>query len=154
MDRQAIKQLVIARLSEGRMVDIVASGVSMVPMLLPGKKLRVSKCNPSELRRGDIALFDRGGDALIAHRVVANDGASVVFRGDSTLEEDGRIDYANVIGKVVGASILGRMFSICWWWGRLYGRAVLALSPMSYWINYLLARCVVILIRIKNIFRK
>lgn len=155
MDREALKQIVIKQIKSGRTVDVGASGVSMMPMFWPKMTLRVKGCEPSELKRGDIVLFDMGVDSFIAHRVVRNLDGKVTMRGDSVMREDGEIRYENIVGIVTGATILGKMTSVRWWGARWYGRWVLMTSPVSHAMNHVCAKCLTAMIRIKNkILRK
>lgn len=150
MDRETMKQLLVTQLRAGRCVDVKAKGVSMMPMLWPKMTLRVKACDPRELKRGDIALFDIGGASLIAHRVVKNDGEGVTMRGDSVMKEDGRVKYERILGIVTGASI-GRLYVSARWWGaRWYGIWTLGLSPVTHTVNNVCAKCLTGVIKIKN----
>jgi hypothetical protein len=54
-----------------------ASGVSMLPTLLPGDLLVIRRTNYDEISAGDIVLFRRD-DSLFVHRVVESDSASLM----------------------------------------------------------------------------
>jgi hypothetical protein len=76
-----------------------ASGVSMLPTLLPGDLLVIRRTNYDEISAGDIVLFRRD-DSLFVHRVVESDSASLMTRGDSMAAPDpeGAIE---LLGKVI-----------------------------------------------------
>lgn len=149
MDKDILKTILKDRLNKGVTVDAKAGGVSMIPMLLPGMLLRVEPCDVSRLEVGDIALFDRG-DMLIAHRVLDGNGRETLFRGDSVMVEDGYVENERVVGLVVGVVVGRVVFSLRWFGARLYGKSVIALSPLSYRLNNALAWIVVKILTLKK----
>lgn len=134
-----ISPLVRALLARGLSVDAEARGGSMLPMLLPGVKVRIAPCNAAEMRRGDIVVFVRG-DAYVAHRVLRNTGSSLLCHGDGVAIADGYVPYANVVGRVVKARVAKRfMLSTCNFAARSYGAAVVMCQP---WFGRIVSRCV------------
>lgn len=90
-------------LATGHEVRFRASGDSMHPVIRDGDYLHVVRCEPSELRRGEVILAktDRG---LTAHRIVRiseRDGTlRIVMRGDNALRSDAPVGPADVLGRV------------------------------------------------------
>jgi hypothetical protein len=76
-----------------------ASGVSMLPTLLPGDLLVIQRANYDAISSGDIVLYRRD-DSLFVHRVIQSDSARLTTRGDSMAASDpeGAIE---LLGKVV-----------------------------------------------------
>lgn len=92
------KSIVAQLLSEGRVIEIRASGYSMFPLLKPGDKLRVQPQKGS-FKAGDIIVFDRG-DIFVAHRLIEIQQDQVVCKGDGFVTYDNLIDLRQVVGKV------------------------------------------------------
>jgi len=53
-------------------VEVVLRGASMSPLIASGARARVVACTLGELRRFDVAVYERG-DAVVAHLVVGVD---------------------------------------------------------------------------------
>lgn len=158
MEQIKIKKVIIDMLAQGYPVTIAAGGVSMVPFLWPGTSLRVVPCSPSSLVVGDVALFDRPGDILIAHRVVGSSDEALLFRGDSCLLPDGNVIHQLIVGKVVAASWGPLSYSVDGFCARSYRWFLFHLSPLSYLFNHALAwiwaKCIRLRSRIINYLRR
>jgi len=62
-------ELKFNELQAGKIAEIAMLSGSMMPLLVPGKKIRVEPVNPIDIQIGDIVVFkDRKG--LTAHRVL------------------------------------------------------------------------------------
>jgi len=85
-----------------------ASGVSMLPTILPGDSLLIEKATLKEVATGDIVLYSRG-DSLFIHRLIQldRDGAGFVTRGDSMASPD-PAGPKDLLGKVVAIERNGR----------------------------------------------
>jgi signal peptidase I len=83
-------------------VRLQAAGWSMLPTVWPGDTLVVERVACTEVRRGEIVAFSRGG-RFVAHRVVTKNPAQTVIqtRGDALLEMDSPVSGADIVGKVV-----------------------------------------------------
>jgi len=77
-----------------------ASGVSMLPTILPGDSLLIERAALKEVIPGDIVLYSRG-DSLFIHRLIQLDreGAGFVTRGDSMAAPD-PAGPKDLLGKV------------------------------------------------------
>ena len=65
------------------------AGRSLYPLLRSGDSVRVLRCAPEELARGDVALV-RMGRQLVAHVVMENIGKGMpLFRLEDSFERDG-----------------------------------------------------------------
>jgi hypothetical protein len=81
-------------LPPGKTMWLSAAGNSLWPFVLSGDQLRVERCGPSDVARGDLAVVDSPG-TLIAHIVVEVDpvvtASSVGVRDPEGLEVLGRV---------------------------------------------------------------
>lgn len=69
----------------GRENETVLSvvGVSMRPLLLPGRDTAVLGRVRGELKPGDVALYERPGGTLVLHRVLGTEADGYVCLGDN-----------------------------------------------------------------------
>ncbi|MBV9574821.1 MAG: S24/S26 family peptidase, partial [Acidobacteriales bacterium] len=74
----------------------------MLPAIRDGEILYVEPTHPSQLRKGEIALFNQGSQYR-AHRLIAHhqDTNMYMFRGDSSAGLDGMVKPEQVLGKIV-----------------------------------------------------
>ncbi len=82
-------------------LSIRMNGNSMYPALKNSDKGNVEKCNPDELKNGDIIVF-RSNGKLIAHRLIKTDKRNNTFisRGDKNTFEDTPFTAEKLIGKI------------------------------------------------------
>ena len=94
-------RLAIDGLSSYGQLRMSASGVSMLPTILPGDSLLIERATLNEVTRGDIVLYSRG-DSLFIHRLIQLDlgVGSFVTRGDSMAAPD-PAGPKDLLGKVV-----------------------------------------------------
>lgn len=78
---------------------------SMEPAIPVGSLVYVKGTEPSQMKKGDVAVFyDGRNDVPITHRIVENrkDEAQLITKGDANKSNDiAPIPYYNIIGKVV-----------------------------------------------------
>lgn len=87
------------RLLQGKVVQFVPLGISMLPFIQGGRdKVLVRKAQ--EVKVGDIVLVPYG-DRLILHRVYAADGTLLTLMGDGNLRGTEQVDASEVLGTVV-----------------------------------------------------
>jgi signal peptidase I len=87
-------------------VRLRASGVSMLPTLLPGDLLVIRRASHDDVSGGDIVLYRRN-DSLFVHRVIESAPARLITGGDSmaTPDPEGPIE---LLGKVTSVERNGR----------------------------------------------
>lgn len=70
--------------------EIICSGPSMRPTLLPGDKIEVEKVAFDELRPGDIIVYNNPGNIRlnIIHRITGYDADGLITRGDNNSRTD------------------------------------------------------------------
>lgn len=77
-----------------RLNDIICTGPSMEPTLLPGDKIKAREVAFDELRRGDIIVYNSPDNIHInlIHRITGRDSAGFITRGDNNSQTDpGRV---------------------------------------------------------------
>jgi hypothetical protein len=98
----------------------------MSPFIKDGDVVTVSPVLRSSPGIGDVIAFTyKETGRLLIHRVVGKNGESYLTRGDSTLEGDGPIYSANILGYVTKVERNGKKVS-------------LGLGPERFLIAYLI----------------
>ncbi len=98
-------------LRAGQPIEIAAFGTSMWPRLKAGELVRVAPCKGTDLRVGDVALFDGGGQ-LVLHRVLRTGPTRVLLKGDAAVDPDGWVSHTAILGRMAqrpGDRALGRL---------------------------------------------
>lgn len=106
-----IMPLIREGLSAGRSVKIAPRGVSMLPMIRQGKDEVILAPPPPELKKYDIALYQRENGKYILHRVVRI-GESYTFIGDNQFVYEHGISHERVIAVVAGFTRGGKPKSV------------------------------------------
>ncbi|HEY1206197.1 MAG: S26 family signal peptidase [Bryobacteraceae bacterium] len=75
-------------------------GGSMLPALWPGDVVDIRAVPFAELLPGEIAVFHRDS-RVWAHRVVENNGAALLTRGDAVPQDDPPVLPEHLMGRVV-----------------------------------------------------
>jgi signal peptidase len=90
-------------ISQGRSVQIVASGYSMFPFLRKGDILTINPAPMEQIKRGDIVVYELN-EKWIAHRVIQvnhnSEGFEFLLRGDTCAAFDPPVNKENFIGIV------------------------------------------------------
>lgn len=90
----------LARLNEGKIVQISPRGISMLPFIHCGHdKVRLRK--DANVAVGDIVLAYYQ-DHLILHRIYAIEGERFILMGDGNLKGNEVVDRSDVWGKAIG----------------------------------------------------
>lgn len=100
VDQDAFAETVADALGRGETVWLRVQGVSMLPWLREGEKVRIRPAAGQRVHRGDVALYWRGPGRLILHRVVKIHRREQVYAclGDSESGAPERVPAAAVIG--------------------------------------------------------
>lgn len=124
-------------------------GRSMLPFIRPGDTITVLPVKPDEIQWGDILVFQRGDQALVAHRLVrikqTDDGLRYITRGDSSVYDDHPRDGSAFLGKVVTVTRGGRTRRTCGVFARGLARGWVSLYPfpqrlVRWWFRRVLRR--------------
>lgn len=99
--RYFVTDLVKDILSQGAECRFQANGHSMGPFIKDGDIITVSPILRSSPGIGDVVAFiHKETGRLFIHRVIGKNGESYLTRGDNTLEGDGFVSEANILGYV------------------------------------------------------
>ncbi|MCU1228815.1 MAG: hypothetical protein JWO97_1699 [Acidobacteria bacterium] len=102
-------------LASGFDARFCASGHSMTPTIRSGEFVRVTRCEETSLRVGDVVLTaaPRG---LTAHRIIELDSSRgelrVRTRGDNSLSADAIVPGSAVLGRIAGVERDGRYAAV------------------------------------------
>lgn len=112
-------------------------GCSMRPLVRDGDVVEVCRQSARELKRGDLAVFSRGG-AILVHRVlqsrIAGNKWRVVTKGDAFSHPDAPLRAGELLGRVARIQRGPRVVSLESLPQRLLHRLALAASANSrYW---------------------
>lgn len=86
-------------LKNGEIITLPVQGVSMVPFLKPGRDTVNVGIPTSEIKKGDIVLYKKGG-GIVMHRVFATDGDSFSAVGDNETGVESGIPMSYVKARV------------------------------------------------------
>jgi signal peptidase I len=117
-------------------VRFVARGSSMLPAIYPGDCLTVQTFGTAVPRRGDIVLYNRGGEFCV-HRIVnifEEDAALFyVLRGDALTDYDPPVAACELLGRVTSQERRGERLDPNSTTGTLYraGRAMVRRSKFA-----------------------
>ena len=121
-------------LAEGRDVEIMAKGTSMLPFIVGDRDSVILKKETDGCPKpGDIVLARRSPGNYVLHRIVGLEGDKVTLKGDGNVSGTETVSVKDILGKViavVGPSGRKRIPENGWLWRRLppfVRRCVLAL---------------------------
>jgi hypothetical protein len=117
-----IRLLERQRLASGQPLSLTLQGRSMLPLVPPGSRIRVSAVAPDAVRPGDIVVLL--GPRLICHRVLACDGQQVQTRGDNCTTADRAMPVSAVLGRVEAVQRGGEWYKVDTSFWQRVGRLV------------------------------
>lgn len=88
----------IERLRAGRATRFTTAGISMEPLFLAGHEVLLDPCPATELRRGDLVAFERGG-GVVLHRVLGVDATGDVVEKGDNVAASSRVAAGDVLGR-------------------------------------------------------
>lgn len=81
----------------------LAAGISMKPLLRPGKDNAVIVAKPKNLKKNDVVLYRRDGtDRLILHRIIKITPDGFIIRGDNVYYTEKDVKSDDIIGILKG----------------------------------------------------
>ena len=100
------------QLAAGKEVCFSPNGISMLPMLVPGRDSVTLRAAPDKLKKYDLPLYRRENGKFVMHRVikVKKDGTYVMC-GDNQYGREPGIKHSQIIGTVVSFERRGRVIS-------------------------------------------
>jgi signal peptidase I len=106
-------ELVKDILSQGAECRFQAKGHSMYPFIKDGDMVTISPIVRSSPRIGDVVAFiQKEAGSLLIHRIVGKNGESYLTKGDNTLEGDGSVHKASILGCITKAERKGKKVSL------------------------------------------
>lgn len=109
------------QLDAGRSVRFAPRGVSMLPMVRPGRDTVLLSPAPERLKKYDLPLYRRDDGHYVLHRVVAA-GETYTCIGDNQFRLESGVRRDQVIALVTGFRRNGRDYSVSHPGYRLYCR--------------------------------
>jgi signal peptidase I len=121
-------------------------GSSMFPLLKTGSVIHVEPVTAADLHPGDVMVYQRAGEAVVAHRLVQKSWKhgrlTLLARGDSfsrPAQED--VTPGQVLGRVVAVEWeKGMEIRIDAGWGRALGIILAAIAPLVWRVAPALSR--------------
>jgi len=135
-----------------------ASGTSMLPLIKSGAELELELLPASHIQVGDIIVFSRPPETLVAHRVIGikNKGKLLfITKGDHRWSADSPVSQNDILGRVVKINGV----SVRSWLKIVMGRGVAFLSYGQFYLwrklkdsalNHFRRRGANIFLRLKN----
>lgn len=108
-------------LAQGKTVRFSPRGVSMLPMLRPGKDTVTLSPVTGKLKKHDIPLYRRDNGAYILHRIIAA-GQTYTCIGDNQYIYEPGVRDDQIIGVVTAFTRGKKQISVNNFWYRLYVR--------------------------------
>lgn len=100
-------------LEEGNLIQIKPQGYSMYPLFVPGRdEVLIERCNPAEVKRGDVLLYRRASGILVLHRLYRRTGEGFFMVGDNQTEIEGPLAGNQIKGKMTGFIRKGKKTSV------------------------------------------
>lgn len=97
-------------LHEWGKLSVQVLGASMLPAIWPGDILSVDRAEAAELEPGELVVYAWDGIPVV-HRVVENEAAGLITRGDSVDWNDPPVSPSQVMGRVVSIRRGGAEFA-------------------------------------------
>lgn len=89
------------KLKDGGKVTFTPYGVSMIPLLVPGRDGVTIETPKRDLKKNDIVFYRRKNGQFVLHRVEAvKRDQTFVLRGDNQLRKEYGVEKANILGVV------------------------------------------------------
>lgn len=112
------------KLSSGGEVTINPGGISMKPLVIPGRDSVVLVSAPKKLKKYDVALYRRKNGQFVLHRVVGEKNGIYIMCGDNQYVREKNIEHTDVIAlmsavirnkkKISVNSVHYKIYSVLW----------------------------------------
>lgn len=100
-------------LRDGNTIKLKPQGYSMYPLFYPGRdEAIIEPVDPSDLRRGDVALYRRRQSILVLHRIWKIREQKFYMIGDNQSEIEGPLDSDQFLGRLCGFVRNGHTISV------------------------------------------
>lgn len=133
IEKEALHLIKKVLLNKGT-IEITANGVSMYPFIQQGNICQFSLCDPSQLSRGDVVLFQNAEKQLVAHRFshikACENQTFFYFKGDTNLGFDHPVEENQIVGKLSLIHKNNRVKRADGLTALMWGRAVLGIPAI------------------------
>ena len=103
LPNEILLEEVASLLDEGREVELMAKGTSMLPFIVGDRdSVILKKAAGVPPLPGDIVLARRSPGNYVLHRIISVDGEKVILRGDGNVFGTETVGMGDVLGKVIG----------------------------------------------------
>lgn len=100
-------------LRDGNTIKLKPQGYSMYPLFYPGRdEAIIEPVDPSDLRRGNVALYRRRQSILVLHRIWKIREQKFYMVGDNQSEIEGPLDPDQFLGRLCGFVRNGHTISV------------------------------------------
>lgn len=100
-------------LRDGNTIKLKPQGYSMYPLFYPGRdEAIIEPVDPSDLRRGDVALYRRRQSILVLHQIWKIREQKFYMVGDNQSEIEGPLDPEQFLGRLCGFVRNGHTISV------------------------------------------
>ena len=102
LPNEILLEEVAALLDEGREVEIMSKGTSMLPFIVGGRDSVILRKEESRGHKpGDIVLARRSPGNYVLHRIIGVGGEKITLRGDGNVFGTEAVALEDVLGKVI-----------------------------------------------------
>lgn len=102
LPNEILLEEVATLLDEGREVEIMSKGTSMLPFIVGGRDSVILRKEESGCHKpGDIVLARRSPGNYVLHRIVAVAGERVTLKGDGNVYGTETVGIEDILGKVI-----------------------------------------------------
>ena len=102
LPNEILLEEVAALLDEGREVEIMSKGTSMLPFIVGGRDSVILRKEATGVQKpGDIVLARRSPGNYVLHRLISVDGDRVTLKGDGNVFGTETVALEDVLGKVM-----------------------------------------------------
>jgi hypothetical protein len=97
---EALALLIEESVKNGKSVNFMPRGVSMLPMLVQGRDSVVLSPVTGKLKKYDLPLYRRENGAYVLHRIIKVDGETYTCIGDNQYKAEQGVTHESVIAVV------------------------------------------------------
>ena len=110
---EELSPLIVGLINEGIDVTLTVTGNSMKPMLTTHRdSVVLSKCDPLDLKAGDIPLYQRENGKYILHRIVKVNPDTYDMAGDHQKDIERGVNKSQILCVVKGFTRNGKYHTV------------------------------------------
>ena len=102
LPNEILLEEVAALLDEGREVEIMSKGTSMLPFIVGGRDSVILRKEATGVQKpGDIVLARRSPGNYVLHRIIGVGGEKITLRGDGNVFGTEIVGRKDILGRVI-----------------------------------------------------